>query len=124
MNAITLTGNIVEDPTKVEYGNDGKFLANFRIGNNELVSGESVSNGFFDVTVFGPQALNVMATLKKGERVVVTGRLQHTTFDRPDGGKGSRTKLVAAAVALSLEFNSAKRKKDKTGKDAKASDKE
>lgn len=124
MNAITLTGNIVEDPTKVEYGNDGKVLANFRIGNNELVAGESVSNGFFDVTVFGPQALNVLKTLKKGERVIVTGRLQHTTFERPDGGKGSRTKLVAAAVALSLEFDSAKRKKDKAPKDADNSAKE
>lgn len=113
MNAITLTGNVVEDPTKVAYGNDDKVLANFRLGNNELVSGESVSNGFFDVTVFGPQALNVLETLKKGERVVVTGRLQHTTFERPDGGKGSRTKLVAAAVALSLEFGAAKRKKSK-----------
>ena len=124
MNSITLTGNVVEDPTKVEYGDAKKVLANFRLGNNELVAGESVSNGFFDVTVFGPQALNVLKTLKKGERVVVTGRLQHTTFERPDGGKGSRTKLVAAAVALSLEFDSARRKKDKTGKGDKASAKE
>lgn len=113
MNGVTLTGNVVETPTKVEYGEDKKVLANFRLGNNELVAGESVSNGFFDVTVFGPQAEHVLKSLSKGERVVVTGRLQHTTFERPDGTKGSRTKLVAAAVGLSLEFDKAKRKKEK-----------
>lgn len=112
MNAISITGNLVSKPTKVTT-KSGSVLCNFRIGNNELVKGESVSNGFFDVVVFGPQAENVLTVLKKGERVLVSGRLQHSTYDRPDGSKGGRTQLVAAAVALSLEFAPAKRPKTK-----------
>jgi single-strand DNA-binding protein len=112
MNAITITGNLVAKPTSVKT-KSGKALVNFRLGNNELVKGESVSNGFFDVVVFGPQAENCLASLRKGERVSVTGRLQHSTYERPDGSKGGRTQLMAAAVALSLEFAPAKRPKKK-----------
>jgi single-strand DNA-binding protein len=103
MNAITITGNLTADPEKVELG-EGKSLANFRIGNSEYVNGESKDNGFFDVTAFGAQAENVLAQLKKGQRVIVTGRLQHRTYEKQDGSRGGRTGLVAQAVGVSLEF--------------------
>ena len=103
MNAITLTGNLVADPEKVELDND-TILVNFRIGNSEYVNGESKDNGFFDVTVFGQQAGQVLDRLKKGARVIVTGRLQHRTFETTDGKRGGRTSLVATAVGVSLEF--------------------
>jgi single-strand DNA-binding protein len=103
MNALTLTGNLTADPEKVELP-DGRSLANFRIGNSEWYNGESKDNGFFDVTAFGDQADNVIAQLSKGARVIVTGRLQHTTYEKADGTRGGRTKLVAQAIGLSLEF--------------------
>ena len=103
MNAITLTGNLVADPEKVELSND-TVLVNFRIGNSEYVNGESKDNGFFDVTVFGPQAEMVLDKLSKGDRVIVTGRLQHRTYEKADGSRGGRTSLVATAVGQSLEF--------------------
>lgn len=107
MNAITLTGNLVADPERVEYTTkDGaRSLVNFRMGNNELVNGESVSNGFFDVTVFGPQAAHVLGSFKKGDRLMVTGRLEHSIYERQDGSKGGRTKMVASEVGASLAFN-------------------
>ena len=115
MNALTITGNLVDEPAKVVYGDDNNMLANFRIGNNELVKGESVFNGFFDVTVFGPQAKNVIKSLNKGDRVVVSGRLQHSTYERDDGSKGGRTKLIAQVVGASLEFQRVRGpKKEKT----------
>ena len=103
MNAITLTGNLVADPEKVELSND-TVLVNFRIGNSEYVNGESKDNGFFDVTVFGQQAEQVLDRLKKGARIIVTGRLQHRTYERADGTRGGRTSLVATAIGASLEF--------------------
>lgn len=103
MNALTLTGNLVADPEKVDLP-DGRILANFRIGNSEWYNGESRDNGFFDVTVFGAQAQNVLDQLSKGTRVIVSGRLQHSTYEKADGTRGGRTKLMANAVGLSLEF--------------------
>ncbi len=105
MNAVTLTGNLVADPEKVEGRDQGAtVIVNFRIGNSEYVNGESKDNGFFDITAFGQQGEQVLANLKKGARVVVTGRLQHRTFETQDGKRGGRTSIVANAVAQSLEF--------------------
>lgn len=109
MNAITLTGNVVDTPKAVSMDN-GKKLADFRMGNNEYVNGETVSNGFFDVTVFGAQAEHVLASVKKGMPLVVTGRLDHRTYEfQPEGTsetrKGSRTRLIASAVGMSLQYN-------------------
>lgn len=103
MNAITLTGNLVADPEKVDLQGEN-FLVNFRIGNSEYVNGESKDNGFFDVTAFGTQATQVLANLHKGTRIIVTGRLQHRTYERADGSRGGRTSLVAQAIGVSLEF--------------------
>lgn len=108
MNSVMLSGNLVDSPVKVKYGKGDSFLVNFRMGNNEMVKGESVSNGFFDVTVFGQQALNILH-LKKGERVVVTGRLQHSTYETADGRKGGRTKIIASEVGVSGLFEAAYR---------------
>lgn len=102
MNALTITGNLVAKPEAFKAGETKG--ANFRMGNSEYVNGENRDNGFFDVTVFGPQADNVLEKLDKGTRVVVTGRINHRTYERPDGSRGGRTSLVASAVGLSLEF--------------------
>ncbi len=111
MNAIVISGNLTEDPEKVKYGENKNFLVNFRIGNNEYVNGKSVSNGFFDITVFGEQGKYVLKSFKKGERVVVSGRLQHTTYDKDDGSKGGRIRIIANEVGLSTLFEKAGRKK-------------
>lgn len=109
MNAIALTGNVVADAELVQLG-EGRTLANFRMGNNELVNGESRVNGFFDVTVFGDAAKRA-AELTKGERVIVVGRLQHNSYQREDGSTGYRTKLIANEVGLSTLFETAVRPK-------------
>lgn len=112
MNAITLTGNVVSVNELVDNG--GKTLVEFRMANNERVGQENVLNGYFDVVVFGPQAVRVAEILHKGERVVVTGRINHRTYKVEDAQTGesrtgSRTNIVAMAVALSLEFDAAVR---------------
>ncbi len=105
MNALTLTGNLVADPEKGTNTGD-TIIANFRIGNSEYAGPDRdpYDNGFHDVTVFGDQAVNVLDKLSKGQRVIVSGRIQHRTFEREDGSKGPRITLVAQAVGISLEF--------------------
>jgi len=104
MNTITLTGNVVADPERIVYHSD-KSMATFRIANNEFVKGQNVSNGFFEVVVFGPQSINVLNSLHKGDRIVITGRIQHSTYEKPDGTRGGRIKIIAQVVAMSLEFH-------------------
>ncbi len=105
MNNVTLTGNLVADPEKGQNTGD-TLIANFRIGNREYAGPDKdpFDNGFHHGTALGPQAQNVLDKLSKGQRVLVTGRLQQRTFEREDGSKGARTSLVAQAVGISLEF--------------------
>lgn len=105
MNTITLTGNLTDSP-ELRFGPSGKPFATFSIGNSEYNPlGDPFRNGFFDVVVFGPQAERVVEAFVKGDRVLVGGRLQQTSFDTTDGGTAWRTRLTANAVAASLEFD-------------------
>lgn len=112
MNAITITGNIANDPEIRQYTDrEGKqrSLLNFVVANNELVGGNEIFNGYVDITAFNLLGANAAKSLRKGERVVVTGRIQQSTFEREDGTRGARVRLVANAIGLSLEFTPAKR---------------
>ena len=105
MNALTITGNLVADPELINLG-EGGVLVNFRIGNNEYAGPDKdpYDNGFHDITAFNAQAIRVHDQLSKGDRVVVSGRIQHRTFEREDGTKGGRVTLMAQVVGISLEF--------------------
>lgn len=107
MNSITETGNVAAAPEKIEFqGKDGNagLLVRFRLANNEWVNGKSVANGFFDVVVFGDQAKNILDSVQKGDRLVVTGYLQHQVYTKPDGTTGSTTKIISEEVGMSLKF--------------------
>ena len=105
MNALTLTGNLVADPEAGKNAGE-TVIANFRIGNSEYAGPDKdpYDNGFHDVAAFGTLAENVLSKLSKGQRVIVTGRIQQRTFEREDGSKGGRVTFVATAVGISLEF--------------------
>jgi single-strand DNA-binding protein len=104
MNALTITGNLGDDP-ELRFGANGRPFASLRVANNEYVNGETIENGWFDVTVFGPQAERVAESLKKGDRVLVSGRLNESKFETQYGTTGSRVRITALAVAASLEFS-------------------
>lgn len=107
-NSLAITGNLADDPRLFEYEQkDGtkRNLAVFRIGNSERGSdGEQYQNGFFEFVAYGPMAQNVMDSLHKGDRVVITARAQQQKYDREDGTSGYATKFVADAIGASMEF--------------------
>lgn len=108
-NNLTITGNLAANPERTEFGKEKEngqrgVFTKFRVGNNEWVNGKSVANGFFDVVVFNDQANHIFNSLKKGDRVIVTGYLQHQVYDKPDGTKGATTKFIAEEIGASLRF--------------------
>jgi single-strand DNA-binding protein len=60
---------------------------------------------FFDVTSWGPLAENTANSLKKGNRVLVTGRLEQRSWETPEGDKKSTVEIVAEDIAPSLRFS-------------------
>ncbi|MBA2282195.1 MAG: single-stranded DNA-binding protein [Acidimicrobiia bacterium] len=111
-SVVTIVGNVTRDP-ELRYANSGTTVVkmgvavNFRRQNRQ--SGEmEEETSFFDVTAFGSLAENVGASLTKGNRVVVTGRLQQRSYETQQGEKRSAVEILADEIAPSLRWAQAK----------------
>lgn len=104
-NAITLSGNVVKDP-ELAATPTGTLVLSFRIavdgaGNN---GGEG---GFFTCVAWRALAENLAETLKKGQRVIVTGKLQHRSWEDDAGKKRSTIELVVEDAGPSMMWATA-----------------
>ncbi|MHB1376934.1 MAG: single-stranded DNA-binding protein [Candidatus Humimicrobiaceae bacterium] len=111
LNQITLLGNLARDP-EIKYTNDGLAITDLRVAVNRRwkdKDGNDMENvEFFNITAWNKLAENCSNDLKKGDRVIVSGRLNHRSFDTKDGKKINIMNVIADVVAASLEFNSVK----------------
>ena len=111
MQAVTLIGNLTRDPTYSPAGNGKKAYGRLSLAVNERRGEEEVTN-YYDVTLFSSLAENVAFSLRKGNRVLVTGRLSTSseTIVKADGSEGHRTRvgIVASAVGPELTWATAK----------------
>jgi single-strand DNA-binding protein len=105
---ITVVGNTTA-AIRTGRTNDDKPVANFTVAstprrlNRETGAFEDGPTSFWAVSVFGPQAEHVAASVPKGTRVIVTGTASERTWD--DGGqKRSRIEINATEVGVSLLF--------------------
>ncbi len=91
-NGIFLSGNLTRDP-ELKFTPSGTPVLSFRIA----VDGAGTSGddgGFFTCTAWNGLAEHLAETVGKGDRVVVSGRLRHRTYQL-DNGKNSSTIEVA-----------------------------
>jgi len=111
LNSITVVGNITRDPemrftpsgvSKVTFG-----VAVNRSWRNQQSNEWEEQTSFFNVVCWRELADNVGASLKKGTRVVVTGRLEQRSWETEQGEKRSVVEIVADEVAPSLRFATA-----------------
>lgn len=112
-NNITVVGNLTRDP-ELRFTNTGMAVATCGLAVNyrRQKQGhweEEVS--FFDVTAFGEMGENAAESLNKGNRVIVTGRLQQRSWETQDGDKRSKVEIVADEIAPSLRWAIAEVKK-------------
>ena len=103
-NSVTLTGDVTRAP-EVRFTQSGTPVAGFGLAVNRYRGPDKESEvSFFDVTVWQEQAENVMSSLDKGDRVVVTGRLEQQNWEAEDGTKRSTIKVIAHEVGPSLRW--------------------
>ena len=105
-STITVVGNLTRDP-ELRFTTGGRGTANFGIAvsrryqvNNEWQEQTS----FFNIVAWGTLAENAAATLNKGHRVIVTGRLEQRSWDDKDGQKKSIVEIVADEIGPSLRW--------------------
>ena len=104
MSMITVIGNLVADPeSKTAAGHN---LTNLRIASNERVKDSSGNwkdgdTTYIDVTCWRRLAEGA-SSLKKGQRIVVYGKLKGRSFQRKDGTNGYAYEIEATDIGQSI----------------------
>jgi len=109
-NSVTLVGNLTREP-ELRYTTGGRGVASFGLAVNRRYQQngewqEQVS--FFNIVAWGDLGENAAASLEKGNRIVVTGRLQQREYETRDGEKRNVVEVVADELGPSLRWAQAK----------------
>jgi single-strand DNA-binding protein len=102
MNTITVSGNVGRDP-ELKYSASGTAVVKFSVADT-TGKDDNKKTVWHDVVVFKEQAENVAASIKKGSRVIVTGRLDKSDYTGKDGVKKQRVEIIADDVSISLRW--------------------
>ena len=120
---LTVIGNLTADP-ELRTINDGTPVAHFtvastpRIFDRETKEWKDGETLFLRCSLWRQAAENLVASLKKGTRVIVTGRLRQRTFETTDGNTpGKVIELEVDEIGPSLRYATAKVTKTSPAKD-------
>lgn len=103
---ITVVGNLVADP-ELKFTGSGAAVAKLRIAASERkkddqgnwVDGDTT---FINVTAWRQLAENAADSVRKGDEVIVTGRLRSRTVENADGTKQTYFDVDADTLGASL----------------------
>lgn len=101
LNVLIIIGRLVKDP-EIKYTASGAPIAKFTIANNASYTqnGEKKElTNFFDVNVWGNQAVNCEKYLKKGSQVAIEGHIRQNRWtDNATGKTVSKVEITANSV--------------------------
>lgn len=101
LNKVLIVGNLTRDP-EMRAIPSGVKVTQFSVATNSTYrdkNGEKIERvEFHNVVVFGKQAESAASYLKKGQNVLIEGRLQTRSWDDKAGVKKYRTEIVADRV--------------------------
>lgn len=117
MNNMSLVGNLATDP-EMRFTQNGTETCNFVVAVNEKV-GDVEKAHFVRVTAFGTLADNVAESLRKGQRVVIIGRLNtySTELELADGSERRVNHVTFTASAIGPDLRWARAKVAKVVRD-------
>jgi single-strand DNA-binding protein len=116
VNTIVLVGNVTKDP-ELRFTPSGQPTASFGLAVNRSWQNRQTqeweeATSFFDIVCWRDLAENVSESLRRGARVIVTGRLEQRSWETKDGDKRSKFEVVADELGPSLRWASAEIKKN------------
>ena len=110
-NSVTVVGNCTRDP-ELRFTPSGQAIASFGLAVNRVWTDRQSNErkeqvSFFDIKCWGTLGENVAETMQKGSRVLVSGRLEQSSWETQDGEKKSKVEIVADEVGPSLRWAAA-----------------
>lgn len=113
LNIVKIKGNLTKDP-ELKHTTTGKAVCEISIASNRGYSKNvkrTTEVSYFDVEAWGVIAENCVKYLKKGNGVIVEGRLKQDRWEK-DGKTQSRVKITANNVQFL--FNKREERSDQT----------
>ena len=110
-NTITVSGNVTRDPA-LKFLGSGQASVQLGVAVNRRWFDKKTDSweektSFFDVVSYGSLAENVATSLGRGDRVVVTGRLEQRSYETDAGEKRQAFEINADEIAPSLKWATA-----------------
>lgn len=110
-NNVTLVGNVTRDP-ELRFTPSGQATATFGLAVNRRWQNRQTqeweeATSFFDIVCWRELAENASESIKRGARVIVTGRLDQRSWETQEGEKRSKIEVTADELGPSLRWASA-----------------
>ena len=124
-NHVTIMGHLTRDP-ELRYTPGGSAVCDIGIAVSEKYKkGDELvkRTNFFNVTAWGKTGENVASHKKKGDCILVHGKLRHETWES-DGKKNSTVKIVADQVIFLPRAQPAGQQSSSGGKGSSRRDEE
>ncbi|HSI20522.1 MAG TPA: single-stranded DNA-binding protein [Verrucomicrobiae bacterium] len=102
LNRIEVIGNLTRDP-ELRMTPNNQSITSFSVATNRRYrdnAGQWIDSPpeFHNIIVWGALGERCNQILHKGDRVYVSGRLQSSSWESPDGQKKSKTEIVADSI--------------------------
>lgn len=100
LNKAIIVGNLTRDP-ELKSLPSGAKVTTFGVATNRVWMKDGArqeATEFHNIVVFGRQAETSAQYLKKGQQVMIEGRIQTRSWEGNDGQKRYRTEIVADRV--------------------------
>lgn len=111
-NNVEIVGNATKDP-ELRFTPGGAAVVSLSIAVNRRWQNKTTQEweeevSYFDIVAWNELAENVAATVSKGMRIMVVGRLDQRSWeDKNTGDKRSKVEIVADEIAPSLRYATA-----------------
>jgi single-strand DNA-binding protein len=110
-NHITLIGNVTRDP-ELRFTATGQARTMISVATNRRFQAKGATEAtevtaFFTTVAWGQLAEHSVESLRKGDRVTITGRVDHRKWVDENGQSHNSFDVIADDVALSLRFRTA-----------------
>lgn len=102
INHVCISGNLVKDCEK--KGSESTPIVNFSLASNERRKNSKTGEwedypNFVDCSIFGAFAKVISPQLVKGTKVVVSGKLRQSRWEK-DGQKNSKISIIVSEIEI------------------------
>lgn len=110
-NNVDLVGNVTRN-VELRFTPSGQAVATFGLAvnrrwQNRQTQAWEEATSFFDIVCWGQLGENVAESVTRGDRLIVTGRLDQRSWETQEGDKRSKIEVVADEVGPSLRWATA-----------------